>query len=104
MGAQQTDQWVSLYPDMIKRALQFAGSARTSPHNYVFLEGLRNVLIQDNLTKEQKLRLFAHIYAGWVFSQPFYKLECWRKLGFNDLETFIVGFWEIFFLNANLLI
>lgn len=99
MGAQQTYQWASLYPYMVKRALPFAGSARTSPHNFVFLEGLRNVLIQDNLTKEQKLRLFARIYAGWGFSQPFYKLECWRKLGFNDLETFIVGFWESFFLN-----
>jgi homoserine O-acetyltransferase len=98
MGAQQTYQWAALYPDMVKRALPFAGSARTSPHNFVFLEGLRNVLIQDNLSKDQKLRIFARIYAGWGFSQPFYKLECWRKLGFNDLETFLVGFWESFFL------
>ena len=48
MGAQQTYQWAALYPDMVKRAIPFAGSARTSPHNFVFLEGLRNVLIQDN--------------------------------------------------------
>ncbi len=98
MGAQQTYQWAALYPDMVKRALPFAGSARTSPHNFVFLEGLRNVLIQDNLSNDQKLRIFARIYAGWGFSQPFYKLECWRRLGFNNLEDFLVGFWEGFFL------
>jgi len=98
MGAQQTYQWAALYPDMVKRALPFAGSAKTSPHNFVFLEGLRNVLIQDNLSKDQKLRIFARIYAGWGFSQPFYKLECWRRLGFNNLEEFLVGFWESFFL------
>jgi homoserine O-acetyltransferase len=98
MGAQQTYQWAVLYPEMVKRALPFAGSARTSPHNFVFLDGLRNVLIQDNLSKEQKLRLFARIYAGWGFSQPFYKFKCWQKLGFDNLEDFLVKFWEMFFL------
>lgn len=98
MGAQQTYQWAALYPEIVKRALPFAGSARTSPHNFVFLEGLRNVLIQEGLTRIQKLCVFARIYAGWGFSQPFYKLECWRQLGFNNLEAFFVGFWEAFFL------
>ena len=98
MGAQQTYQWAALYPHMVKRAMPFAGSAMTSPHNFVFLEGLRNVLIQDSLSKEQKLRLFARIYAGWGFSQPFYKKECWRQLGFHSLEEFLVDFWETFFL------
>jgi homoserine O-acetyltransferase len=98
MGAQQTYLWAALYPQMVKRAMPFAGSARTSPHNFVFLESLRNVLIQEGLNREEKLRLFARIYAGWGFSQPFYKKECWRQLGFKSLEDFLVGFWEAFFL------
>jgi len=98
MGAQQTYTWAALYPQMVKKAMPFAGSAKTSPHNFVFLEGLRNVLIQENLNREEKLRLFARIYAGWGFSQPFYKKECWRQLGFNSLEEFLRGFWESFFL------
>ena len=98
MGAQQTYLWAALYPHMVKRAMPFAGSARTSPHNFVFLEGLRNVLIQEGLNREEKLRLFSRIYAGWGFSQPFYKKECWRQLGFKSLEDFLVGFWENFFL------
>ena len=97
MGAQQTYQWASLFPEMVERALPFAGSAKTSPHNFVFLEGLRNVLVLD-IPREQKLRTFARIYAGWGFSQPFYKLEKWRQLGFSSLEGFLVGFWEDFFL------
>lgn len=97
MGAQQTYQWASLYPEMVERAMPFAGSARTSPHNFVFLEGLRGVLKLD-IPRETKLKTFARIYAGWGFSQPFYKLEVWRQLGFETLEKFLVGFWEEFFL------
>lgn len=97
MGAQQTYLWASLYSDMVERALPFAGSAKTSPHNFVFLEGLRNILTLD-IPKEQKLKTFARIYAGWGFSQPFYKLEKWRQMGFQTLEDFLVGFWENFFL------
>lgn len=96
MGAQQTYQWACLYPNMVKRALPFCGSAKTSPHNFVFLEGLRNVLLL-NISKEEKLRTFARIYAGWGFSQPFYKDEKWRELGYSNLEDFLVGFWENFF-------
>ena len=97
MGAGQTYQWASLYPDMVLRALPFCGSARTSPHNFVFLEGLRGVLLLD-ISREQKLKTFARIYAGWGLSQPFYKLETWRVLGYESLENFLVGFWEEFFL------
>jgi homoserine O-acetyltransferase len=97
MGAQQSYQWACLFPDLVERAVPFAGSARTSPHNFVFLESLRNILTLD-IPKETKLKAFARIYAGWGFSQPFYRDETWRELGFKSLEDFLVGFWEAFFL------
>jgi homoserine O-acetyltransferase len=40
------------------------------------------------------VRAFSHVYAGWAFSQPFYKQELYRQLGFGSLEDFIAGFWE----------
>ena len=42
MGAQQTYQWGALYPDIVERIAPFCGSAKTSPHNFVFLEALFN--------------------------------------------------------------
>lgn len=47
MGAQQTYQWGALYPHMVKRLAPFNGSAKTAPHNFVFLEGVKAALTAD---------------------------------------------------------
>ena len=41
----------------------------------------------------------ARVYAGWGFSQAFYreKLDL-KALGYSSLEDFLVAFWEGFFL------
>eukprot|EP01031_Cornospumella_fuschlensis_P028123 gene28123-33958_t len=109
MGAQQTYQWASLYPDMVERAAPFCGSAKTAPHNFVFLEGVKAALTADEAFRggwytsppTKGLRSLARVYAGWGFSQPFYRQELWRSLGFNSLEDFLVGFWEGFFLKRD---
>lgn len=105
MGAGQTYQWAASFPDMVLRACPFAGSARTAPHNFVFLDGLRSTLevdLQDNkIRPEVGMRAFARVYAGWGFSQPFYKAEKWRQLGYSSLEDFLVNFWEAFFLKRD---
>ncbi len=109
MGAQQTYQWAALYPDMVERAAPFCGSAKTAPHNFVFLEGVKAALTADaawnngwyTAPPTKGLRSLARVYAVWGFSQPFYRQELWRKLGFNSLEDFLVGFWEGFFLQRD---
>jgi len=109
MGAQQTYQWGCLYPEMVERIAPFCGSAKTSPHNFVFLEGVKAALCTDSAFGEgfyssppkKGLRAMARVYAGWGYSQPFYKQEKWRQLGFNSLEDFLVGFWEGFFLQRD---
>lgn len=40
MGALQSYAWASLFPFMVKSIVPFCGSAKCSPHNYVFLEGI----------------------------------------------------------------
>jgi homoserine O-acetyltransferase len=47
MGAQQAYQWAISHPDMVDRIAPFCGTARTSPHNAVFLEGVRAALTAD---------------------------------------------------------
>jgi pimeloyl-ACP methyl ester carboxylesterase len=37
MGAQQAYQWAVSYPDLTERIAPFCGTARTTPHNAVFL-------------------------------------------------------------------
>lgn len=110
MGALQTFHWGCLYPDMVERILPFCGSARCSRHNFVFLEGVKAALTADaawdhGWYKEKPakgLRAMARVYAGWGFSQAFYreKLDI-SALGFSSLEDFLVAFWEGFFLTKD---
>ncbi|PLC04686.1 hypothetical protein CY658_12715 [Variovorax sp. RO1] len=109
MGAQQTNQWGCLYPDMVKRIAPFCGSAKTAPHNIVFLEGVKAALTADvawnggwySAPPSKGLRAVGRVYAGWGLSQPFYMQELWRELGFSSLEDFLVGYWEGFFLQKD---
>ncbi len=109
MGAQQSYQWAVSHPSLVERVAAFCGTARTTPHNLVFLEGLRAALTADAAWQEgwyerapaRGLRAFARVYAGWGFSQPFYRQELFRGLGFSSLEDFLVGFWERRFLRRD---
>jgi len=110
MGALQTYHWGALYPDMVERILPFMGSAKCSRHNYVFLEGAKAALLADAAFKdgwydtppEKGLRAFGRVYAGWGFSQAFYRHQLdLEAMGHASLEDFLVGFWEGLFLNRD---
>jgi pimeloyl-ACP methyl ester carboxylesterase len=116
MGAGQTYQWITQFPDFMDLAVPFCGAARTSLHNKVFLEGVKSALLGGKgavtpgvgvLEKakgyrgwagEEKttaLKAMGRVYAGWGFSQAFYREKLYETyLGFKDLEDFMVGFWE----------
>jgi homoserine O-acetyltransferase len=107
MGALQTFHWGALFPDMVERIAPFCGSAKCSRHNFVFLEGVKAALTADAAWNEgwyrdkpaRGLRAMARVYAGWGFSQAFYREELDLKaLGYTSLEDFLVAFWEGFFL------
>ncbi|MDQ6437524.1 alpha/beta fold hydrolase [Mesorhizobium sp. LHD-90] len=107
MGALQTFHWGAMYPDMVERIAPFCGSAKCSRHNFVFLEGVKAALTADaawnngwyDNKPEKGLRAMARVYAGWGFSQAFYRQELDLKtLGYSSLEDFLVSFWEGFFL------
>jgi homoserine O-acetyltransferase len=107
MGALQTFHWGALYPDIVERILPFCGSAKCSRHNFVFLEGVKAALTADAGWNEgwyqekpnKGLRAVGRVYAGWGFSQAFYREQLdLERLGYSSLEDFLVAFWEGFFL------
>jgi homoserine acetyltransferase len=89
MGAGQTYQWGTQYPDFMDILVPFCGSARTSLHNQVFLEGVKSAMLaakgvssagsceggvavkgQEVRTwtdeeKEVGMKAFGRGYAGW---------------------------------------
>jgi pimeloyl-ACP methyl ester carboxylesterase len=47
MGAEQTYEWAVRYPDMVKRAAPFAGTAKTTPHCFMFVRLHEDVIKSD---------------------------------------------------------
>jgi len=102
MAACQSYQWAAQFPAMVSAILPFCGSAKTSPHNIVFLEGVKAALQADQMWNGgdyiekpvRGLKAFARVYAGWAFSQTFYREELYRKLGFETFEDLLVD-WEL---------
>jgi homoserine O-acetyltransferase len=101
MAGCQAYQWASQFPEMVKAIIPFCSSAKTSPHNFVFLEGIKAALCSDqnwNKGNYQKkpirgLKAFARVYAGWAFSQTFYRDELFKKIGYNSIEELLID-WE----------
>ena len=101
MGGCQSYQWGAQYPDLVDAILPFCASARTSPHNKVFLEGVKAALTADNTfaggdytaPPEAGLRAFGRVYAGWAYSQAFYRERLHRALGFETWAELLLD-WE----------
>ena len=101
MAGCQAYQWGAQFPDMVDAILPFCGSARTSPHNRVFLEGPKAALMADGAfaggdytsPPEVGLRAFGRVYAGWAYSQTFYRERLHRELGFETPEELLLD-WE----------
>ena len=103
MAGCQAFHWASQYPDMVDAILPFCASARTSTHNWVFLEGVKAALQADRAFNGGRyaadappvagLKAFARVYAGWAYSQTFYRDQLYRQLGFDSAEELLVD-WE----------
>jgi homoserine O-acetyltransferase/O-succinyltransferase len=108
MGAQQTYEWAVRFPEMVKRAAPIAGTAKTTPHDFLYVETFSEAIRSDPAWRggwyssaeevHFGLRRHARVWATMGFSTEFYKQEVWRGLGFSSLEDFLVGFVEGAFL------
>jgi homoserine O-acetyltransferase len=101
MGAQQAYHWAVLEPQRPRRICCVCGTARTTPHNRLFLLSLRQALSADpawngsgfDTLPEQGLRTFALIYASWAASQPYYRRGAHRELGYDTVEHYVKDAW-----------
>ena len=109
MGAQQSYHWGAMFPDMVERIAPWCGSARTSPHNFVFLEGVRAALTADGAWQggwyrqqpSTGIRAMARVYAGWGPSQAFYREKVYLEMGYSSLEDYLISAWEGRFLELD---
>jgi homoserine O-acetyltransferase len=94
MGAQQAFHWGALYPEMVAAIAPICGTAKTSPHNVVFLEGVKAALTADAAYNDgwyetppvKGLIAFSRVYAGWIYSQDFYRDGEYRKMGLSSID------------------
>ncbi len=106
MGGQQALHWGAIFPDRVQALCATCTAARTSPHNKVFLEGIRATLTADGAWRDGRfierpisaMRAFARVYAGWAMSQAWYREKLWSTIGFASLEDYLVRAWEGNFL------
>ncbi len=109
MGGQQALHWGAIFPAKVERIVALCTSARTSPHNKVFIEGIRATLTTDSAWSNgtftthpvRGLRAFARCYAGWAMSQAFYREELWRSVGYSSVEDYLIRNWEANFLRRD---
>ena len=103
MGGQQAYYWACMYPTFVKNVIVTCGSAKTSGHNYTFLEGPKAALINsvdysdgEYRTKGVKpsrgLRAFGRAYCAWLTSGSWFRERQWeKKLGYKSIEDYIYG-------------
>lgn len=107
MGGQQAYHWAVQHPTYVGRIISICSSARTSAHNYAFLEGpiaaLRNseayLVWKRNGSDPAKLAqptqglmAFGRSYAAWLTSAEWFHRRLWRtQLGFESVDAWIRG-------------
>jgi len=109
MGAFQAYQWALQYPAFVRRLLASCGAARVSPHCYVFLAGAKAALLADptfadgdyDAPPEAGMRAMARVWAGWALSQQFYREGLYKRMEFDDVDSFLVDFWEAFWMSCD---
>jgi homoserine O-acetyltransferase len=101
MGGMQAFSWAMRYPQKVERILPICATAQCWPHNRVFLEGVKAALCADSQWQQGRyqqqpeagLRAFGRVYAGWAYSQAFFRNGLYRELGFATVEA-LLAYWE----------
>src|SRR4029079_13854794 len=116
--------WAALFPDMVQALGPINGSARTANFNKVFLRRNMRAIENDAACDEvfrggvlraiqpaapwaealyarppvAGIKAMAAIYAGWAFSEPFYRKELFRVFGARTSDEFIELVWDAFYV------
>lgn len=101
MGAQQAWEWAVRHPEMVERIAPIAGTARTTPHNALWVDALIDAITSDpgwaggdygaHAEVAAGLERLAGLWAVMGFSTAFYAAGRHEELGFADAEGFRAG-------------
>lgn len=97
MGGQTTYHWAAMFPDMVTSAVIICSAARTSLHNYQFLEGPKAAIqnsidYSDDSFRVHKnppirgLHAFGRAYSAWLTSAEWFEDRLFEKDGFKTLN------------------
>ena len=86
-----------MYPEFVRNAIIICSSARTSKHNYQFLEGPKAALenavdyVDKSLATSsggpsRGIRAFGKAYSAWLTSAEWFDQELYKSLGYETLE------------------
>lgn len=109
MGAMAAFHWAALYSDSLRAALMLTGASRCSPHNHVFLAGLKAALTADSAWADGEysapprrgLAAFGRVYAGWIYSQDWYRRGGHDPDATGGVEAFLEQNWDQAFLDRD---
>jgi homoserine O-acetyltransferase len=88
MGAEQAFQWAVSYPTFTDAIVATSGTAKCYGHGYVRLEGQIAALTTDpgwqggdyQTPPAKGLEAFGLVWAGWLYSQEWWRQELWRSV------------------------
>ncbi|GAA2888698.1 alpha/beta fold hydrolase [Pseudonocardia halophobica] len=95
MGAQQTWEWAVRFPEEVLRAAAIAGTAKNTPHDFLFTQTLLDAITDDpgwnggeytsNTDVGRGLARHADIWAVMGLSTEFWRTEFWRNIELPDV-------------------
>jgi homoserine acetyltransferase len=86
MGGQVTYHWIATHFSFVKNAIIICSSAKTSRHNFQFLEGPRAALESADNSHRGR-RAFGKAYSAWLTSAEWFDQELYKDMGFNSLHA-----------------
>ncbi|MCI1256994.1 MULTISPECIES: alpha/beta fold hydrolase [Corynebacterium] len=111
MGAQQTYEWIVRFPDKVRRAAPVAGTARNTPHDFLFTRTLNEAILSDpgynggeytsHTDVADGLRRQSHLWAVMGLSTEWWKQEAWRGLGLDSVDAVIDDFLDPLFASMD---
>lgn len=100
MGGQQAFQWAVSHPDFMDKVVVTSATAKTYPHGVVRLEGQIDAITADptfhggDYAEQPKVGIstFGIVWAGWLFSQEWWRKELWKDKPDTTLQSVIDHF------------
>ena len=105
MAGMHAYQWGCLFPDMVEAIAPICAAAKTSRHNQLMLEGPLSALQADTAFNDgwydavpmKGMLAFGRVYAGWLFSQDFFRDELYAEINLHSIED-VARFTQAYFL------